>query len=58
MLIHNPKLPPRAGYVETVSESGVHVYRPVTDRVSEMTEALELILSGETGEEAEDAAES
>lgn len=57
MLIHNPKLPPMAGYVETVSESGEHVYRPVADRVSEMTKALELILSGDTGEEADDAAE-
>lgn len=53
-MIHKPKLPPRAGYVETVDENGVHVYRPVLDRVSEMTEALELILSGETGEEEGD----
>ncbi len=57
-MLHTPKLPPKAGYVETVDENGVPVYRPVNDRVSEVGEALELILSGETGEEANDAAET
>lgn len=60
-MIHKPMLRPRAGFAETADADGRRVYRPVSDRVSalqqsgaEMTEALELILSGDTGEEASD----
>lgn len=62
-MIHDPRLRPRAGLVETLDESGRRVYAAANDRVSaiarngaEMTEALELILSGETGEEGDDEA--
>lgn len=62
-MIHKPILRPRAGLVETVDTEGRRVYVRADDRAGaiavaagEMTEALELILSGETGEEGADEA--
>ena len=60
-MIHNPMRRPRSGLVETTDWKGERVYIPAADKISslaqsgaEMTEALEMILSGETGEEGDD----
>lgn len=50
MAITNPILPPKAGYVEVIDESGNHVYKPTPetenrlkweDRVSSIENAIE-----------------
>lgn len=60
MSVTKPKLPPKKGYVEIV-ENGVHKYKPVPatlqmeelkEKLAETSEALELILSGVTEDEA------
>lgn len=76
MEIRRPILPPKAGYVEVIDESGNHVYKPTQEieerlalnarvatmetgkadqtDVDELNEALNMILTGYTGEEAAD----
>lgn len=50
-MIHRPTLPPKAGHVEYRDANGVPGYRAVNGDYTALGQALELILSGETGEE-------
>ena len=42
MLITNPILPPRAGYVEVVNADGQHVYQPTAETIARLAMEQEL----------------